>query len=205
MASSSSVDMIELTELSTEELLISKPNLRILKVEAYVSVNKLGRPFLTFAVTDELKLDKSIPVVLKNKVWHNLIIKDKRGYAHQPYPSVHDYDLPERVRQKSRDFETAESLTEKRKKEEHDSDSEDDERKRLDQGIRHSPTLIRQLAQNIDYPESAVKEMSATQTTQATLLQTTEQLAQVMQATGGKRKKVTPGGTLPSGSGGSGG
>src|SRR6266566_8289179 len=101
MASSSSQEMIELTELSTEELLISKPNSRILKVEAYVSRNKLGRPFLTFAVTDELKLDKSILVVLRNGVWHNLIIKDKRGYTHQLYPSVHDYDLPEHTRQKS--------------------------------------------------------------------------------------------------------
>ncbi len=136
------MDTIELLELSSEELLISKPNSRILKVEAYVSGNKLGKPFLTFAVTDELKLDKSIPVVLKNGIWHNLIIKDKRGYAHQPYPSVHNYDLPEHTRQKSRDFETAETLTEKRKKEENDSDSEDDERKRLNQGIRHSPTLI---------------------------------------------------------------
>ena len=121
------MDTIELTELSTEELLISKPNLRILKVEAYISGNKLGRPFLTFAITDELKLDKSILVVLRNRVWHNLIIKDKRGYAHQPYLSVHDYDLPERTRQKSQDFETAESLTEKQKKEDDDSDSEDNE------------------------------------------------------------------------------
>src|SRR6266566_6272994 len=127
MASSTSLDTIELTELSTEELLIGKPNSRILKVEAYVSGNKLGRPFLTFAVMDELKLDKSIPVVLKNGVWHNLIIKDKRGYAHQPYPSVHDYDLQEHTRQKSRDFETAETLTEKQKKEDDDSDSEDNE------------------------------------------------------------------------------
>src|SRR6266576_254957 len=146
--------MIELTELSAEELLISKPNSRILKVEAYVSGNKLGKPFLTFAVTDELKLNKSIPVVLRNGVWHNLIIKDKKGYAHQPYPSVHDYDLPEHTRQKSQDFETAESLTEKRKKEDYNTDSEDDKRKRVDQGIWHSPTLIRQFAQNIDYPKS---------------------------------------------------
>ena len=107
------MDTIELTELSAEELLISNPNSRILKVEAYVSGNKLGRPFLTFAVTDELKLDKSILVALRNGVWHNLIIKDKRGYAHQPYPSVHDHNLPEHTRQKSQDFKTAESLTEK--------------------------------------------------------------------------------------------
>ncbi len=136
--------MIELTELSAEELLISKPNSRILKVEAYVSGNKLGRPFLTFAVTDELKLNKSIPVVLRNGVWHNLIIKDKRGYAYQPYPSVHDYDLLEHTRQKSQDFETAESLTEKQKKESNDSDSKDDKQKRVDQGICHSLTLTRQ-------------------------------------------------------------
>src|SRR6266576_6722437 len=108
------MDTIELTELSPEELLISVPNSRILKVKAYVTGNKLGRPFLTFAVTDELKLDKSIPVVLKNSVWHNLIIKEKRGYAHQPYPSVHDYDRPEeRNRTKSQDFDTVETLTKK--------------------------------------------------------------------------------------------
>ena len=114
MASSSSMDTIELTELSTEELLISKPNSRILKVEAYVAGNKLGKPFLTFAVTNERKLDKSIPVVLVDGIWHNLVIKDKRGYAHQPYPSVHDYDLPEEgSRQRSQDFDTARALTEK--------------------------------------------------------------------------------------------
>ena len=108
------MDTIELTELSTEELLISKPNSRILKVEAYVSGNKLGKPFLTFAVTNKLKLDKSIPVVLINDIWHNLIIKDKKAYAHQPYPSVHDYDLPEgRGRQRSQDFDTAQMLMEK--------------------------------------------------------------------------------------------
>src|SRR6266576_512670 len=193
--------MIELTELSAEELLISKPNSRILKVEAYVSGNKLGRPFLTFAVTDKLKLDKSILVILRNGVWHNLIIKDKRGYAHQPYPSVHDYDLPEHTRQKSQDFETVESLTEKRKKEGNNSDSKDDKRKRVDQGIRHSPTLIRQFAQNIDYPKSLVKEMSATQTTQATLIQMTEQLAQAIQGTEGKKRKGLPssGGPPPAG------
>src|SRR6266700_2269865 len=111
------MDTIKLTELSAEELLISKPNSRILKVEAYVSGNKLGKPFLTFAITDELKLDKSILVVLRNRVWHNLIIKDKRGYVHQPYPSMHDYNLLEHTRQKSQDFETAESLTAKQKKE----------------------------------------------------------------------------------------
>src|SRR6266567_1151670 len=97
MASSSSVDSVELTELSAEELLVNKPNSRILKVEAYVLGNKLGQLFLTFAVTAERKLDKSIPVVLINGVWHNLIIKDKKGYAYQPYPSMHDYDLPEVV------------------------------------------------------------------------------------------------------------
>src|SRR6266566_2218161 len=168
--------MIELTELSAEELLINKPNSRILKVEAYISGNKLGKPFLTFAVTDELKLDKSIPVVLINGIWHNLIIKDKRGYAHQPYPSVHDYDLPEgRSRQKSQDFDTARTLTEKWKKENEDSDSETEERKKVDQGIRHSPIQAHQPIQNLEYPETLVKEMSATQTTQATLLQTMEQ------------------------------
>src|SRR6266566_3006222 len=125
------MDTLELTELSTEELLINKPNSRILKVEAYVSGNKLGRPFLTFAVTDKLKLDKSIPVVLVNGIWHNLIIKDKRGYAHQPYPSVHNYDLLEEGgRQRSQDFDTARTLTEKRKKDEDDSDSETEERKK---------------------------------------------------------------------------
>ncbi len=96
-ASSSSMDSVELTELSAEELLVNKPNSRILKVEAYISGNKLGQPFLTFAITAERKLDKSIPVVLVNGVWHNLIIKDKKGYAYQPYPSVHDFDLPEIV------------------------------------------------------------------------------------------------------------
>ena len=142
MASSSSVDLVELTELSAEELLVNKPNFRILKVEAYVAGNKLGRPFLTFTVTDERKLDKSIPVVLVNGVWHNLIIKDRKGYAYQPYPSVHDYDLPEHKREKSQDFETAESPTEKQKKENDDSDSENDKWKRIDQGICHSPTQI---------------------------------------------------------------
>ena len=121
------MDLAELTELSAEELLISKPNSRILKVKAYISGNKLGKPFLTFAVTDERKLDKSILVILRNGVWHNLIIKDQWGYTHQPYPSVHDHDLLEHTRQKSQDFETAESLMEKRKKENDDSDSEDDE------------------------------------------------------------------------------
>ena len=91
------MDSVELTELSAEELLVNKPNSRILKVEAYISGNKLGQPFLTFTVTAERKLDKSIPVVLVNGMWHNLIIKDKKGYAYQPYPSVHDFDLPEIV------------------------------------------------------------------------------------------------------------
>ncbi len=84
------MDTIELSELSSEELLINKANSRILKVEAYVSGNKLGKPFLTFAITDDRKLDKSIPVMLIDGIWHNLIIKDKKGYAHQPYPSIHD-------------------------------------------------------------------------------------------------------------------
>ncbi len=202
------MDTIELTELSAEELLKSKPNSRILKVEAYVSGNKLGKPFLTFAVTNERKLDKSIPIALINGVWHNLIIKDKRGYAHQPYPSVHDYDLPEEgSRQQSQDFETAQTLTEKRKKEDEDEDSETGEAKKIDQGIRHSPIHKRQPIQNIEYPETLVKEMSATQTTQATLLQTTEQLAQAIQGTSGKKRKGLPssGGIPLAGGSGSGG
>ena len=187
------MDTVELTELSTKELLIGKPNSRILKVEAYVTGNKLGKPFLTFAVTDELKLDKSIPVVLINGIWHNLIIKDKRGYAHQPYPSVHNYNLLEEgERQRSQDFNTAQTLTEKRKKEDEDSDSEAEERKKIDQGICHSPVRTRQIIQNIQYPESLVKEMSATQTTQATLLQMTEQLTQAIQGAGGKKRKGIP-------------
>ena len=206
-ASSSSVDTIELTELSAEELLISKPNSRILKVEAYISGNKLERLFLTFAVTDKRKLDKSILVALINGIWHNLIIKDKRGYAHQPYPSVHDYNLPEEgSRQRSQDFDMACTLTEKWKKENKDSDSEAEERKKVDQGIRHSPIQTRQRIQNIDYPETLVKEMSATQTTQATLLQTMEQLTQAIQGAGAKKRKGLPSGrAAPPARGGGGG
>ena len=47
--------------------------------------------------------------------------------------------------------------------------------------------------------------MSATQTTQATLLQTTEQLALAVQGTGGKKRKGLPNGGGPPPAGGSGG
>jgi len=143
--------------------------------------------------------------VLVGGIWHNLIIKDRKGYAYQPYLSIHDYDLPEHNRQKSQDFETVESLTEKQKKEDNDSSSEDDEQKRVDQGIHHSPMQIQQPIQNINYPETLVKEMATTQTTQATLLLTTEQLTQAIQSSGSKNKKTQPtrgGGPPPTGGGG---
>ncbi len=60
MASSSSVDMIELIELLAEELLISKPNSRILKVEAYVSRNKLGKPFFKTTGIDLSSFNSSV-------------------------------------------------------------------------------------------------------------------------------------------------
>src|SRR6266576_3551320 len=96
-------------------------------------------------------------------------------------------------------------LTEKQKKENEDSDSEAEERKKVDQGICHSPIQMRQPIQNIEYPETLVKEMSATQTTQATLLQTMEQLTQALQGAGGKRRKAPPTGGAAPPTGGSGG
>ena len=141
MASS---DEEERRELTSEELVKTKPNQRVTTLEVSHPRNKTGIRFQVFCNNDELNLDNAKGVTLYNGVWH-AVVRTNKGFAvKEPIPSIHNYDIV--PAQQALD----EGLEESRKprqafgkiKQTDSGDKSIASRKTLDEEIRNSPVNI---------------------------------------------------------------
>jgi hypothetical protein len=84
----------EIKVLSDQEILITRPNYRIVRCETYVASNKAGKPYLIFCEGDELSYSRSRSVCLYQGLWNALRISKKGKTAlEEPLPSIHNYDI----------------------------------------------------------------------------------------------------------------
>ena len=81
-------------ELTDNELLITRPNYRVIRLETYITDNKKGKPYQAFCESDDLSLKNHKPVCLHKDKWHALLTskKKKRSVVGQYLPEVHNYD-----------------------------------------------------------------------------------------------------------------
>ena len=91
-ASSSAESVADLTP---EELLVTRSNSRITRVEIYNTLNKIEKLFQVFCKKDDLNPSKGIPVTLHNGVWHKLTRGSHKETLTlgEPVSSVHDFDI----------------------------------------------------------------------------------------------------------------
>ena len=90
MASS---DKEERRELTSEELVRTKPNQRVTTLKVSHPRNKMGIQFQVFCNNDELNLDNTKGVTLYNRVWHAVVRTEKGFTVKEPIPSIHNYDI----------------------------------------------------------------------------------------------------------------
>ena len=134
-------------DLTNQELIETRPNSRVLRLETYNVQNKKGKPFQVFCNNNEYKLKGSKPVTLYKGVWHLLAqgsTKDDFS-LHEACPAVHNFDIS--IEQADQEGEAAPSLpsikeTPLPKEREDETQSSDDEPKDpTDEQIRNSPLL----------------------------------------------------------------
>src|SRR5712671_5041750 len=93
MASSSAEPLDR--DLTNEELIQTRPNRRVLRIETYNSNNKKGKPFQVLCKDELLNYKGAVPVTIYNGVWWTL----KKGSSKiefalaEPVPSLHNFDL----------------------------------------------------------------------------------------------------------------
>ena len=63
--------------LTRDELLITRPNYQVVRVETYNSNNKYSYPYFAFCQDDVLSIRQSIPVCLYRDQWHNIKLHKK--------------------------------------------------------------------------------------------------------------------------------
>ena len=139
-----SSDKEERRELTSEELVKTKPNQRVTTLEVSHPRNKTGIRFQVFCNNNELNLDNAKGVTLYNGVWHTVVRTEKGFTVKEPIPSIHNYDII--PAQQALD----EGLAESRQPRQafgkiRQTDSRDESiasRRTLDKEIRNSPVNI---------------------------------------------------------------
>ena len=80
--------------LSDNDLLITRPNYRVIRLEKYSAVNKRGKPYQVYCLDDKLSIPGSKPICLYQNKWHGLLVSQKGTSAVGPeVPEVHKYDI----------------------------------------------------------------------------------------------------------------
>ena len=80
--------------LSDDDLLISRPNYRVIVLEKYCTVNKRGKPYQVYCLDDKLSIPGSKPICLYQNKWHSLLVSQKGTSAVGPEVlEVHKYDI----------------------------------------------------------------------------------------------------------------
>src|SRR3979490_2730716 len=93
MASSSTEPLDR--NLTNKELIRTRPNRRVVRIETYNSFNKKGKPFQVLCKDETLSHKGATPVTIHEGVWWYL----KKGSSKtefalsKPVPSLHDFDL----------------------------------------------------------------------------------------------------------------
>jgi len=102
MASSSnsvlSQDKEQGRTLSNRELLETRQNSRVVRVEGDHPFNRTGAPFQAFCTNSELNCNLkkgAIAVTLYNRVWHHVKIGKTGPVLAEPLISIHTYDEEE--------------------------------------------------------------------------------------------------------------
>ena len=175
-----SSDEEERRELTSEELVKTKPNQRVTTLEVSHPRNKTGIRFQVFCNNNKLNLDNAKGVTLYNGVWH-AVVRTNRGFAvKEPIPSIHNYDIV--PAQQALD----EGLEESRKPRQafgktKQTDSRDESiasQRTLDEQIRNSPVNI-----VTPLPTASVTTNTPIQTAVPGLTQTTLQPIMATQTT----------------------
>ena len=80
--------------LTDEELLVTRPNYRVIRLEVYSSLNKKGKPYQVCCDQDNLNPTKAQPVCLYQNRWHTLLTSRKgiSGLG-DPLSDFHRYDI----------------------------------------------------------------------------------------------------------------
>jgi hypothetical protein len=83
-------------ELSDEQLLVTRPNRRITRLEKYASANKSGRTLQVLYRDDKLRKING-PVCLYENTWWAVKTSKRTGKVilQEPIPYAHNYDIPE--------------------------------------------------------------------------------------------------------------
>ena len=84
------------TLLNRQQLLVTRPNSRVVQLETYNSLNNKGVPHQIYCLNDDYNPRKGKPICLYNGVWHALLHKKGKFAVGQELPEVHDYDIPEK-------------------------------------------------------------------------------------------------------------
>src|SRR6266436_9514162 len=150
MASTSSSSNQELRnskqKLNSEQLLVTKPNDRVITLGVDHPKNKKGQAFQVYKTKKDGK-EYWNPIALIDGWWHELLVsKDKTGYQKgNILAEVHEYDIPET---RALDEGLAETIQQGSSKQEDDepkppvnetTDDETDKPDPLDEKIRNSP------------------------------------------------------------------
>ena len=135
--------------LSSRELLETRRNSRVVRVEGDHPFNRTGIPFQAFCSSSELNCNPkkgAIAVTIYNGVWHHVKIAKTGPALAEPLPSVHIYNKEEELLQTAlREVNLNKTLTAEEDKPEMQvqirmENSSDDEREDpVDQQIRNSP------------------------------------------------------------------
>jgi hypothetical protein len=82
-------------DLTNEELIQTRPNRRVVRIETYNSYNKKGKPFQVLCKDESLNHKGATPVTIYKGVWWYLKKgSNKTEFAlSKPVPSLHDFDL----------------------------------------------------------------------------------------------------------------
>ena len=82
------------TPLNKQQLLVTRPNSRVVQLEAYNSLNNKGVPHQIYCPNDDYNPRKGKPICPYNGIWHTLLHNKKGKFTvGQELPEVHDYNI----------------------------------------------------------------------------------------------------------------
>ena len=100
------------TLLNKQQLLVTRPNSRVVQLVTYNSLNNKGVPHQIYCLNDDYNPRKGKPICLYNGVWHALLHKKGKFAVGQELPEVHDYNILEKGKAREEEpSQTAEAET----------------------------------------------------------------------------------------------
>jgi hypothetical protein len=81
--------------LSDEDLLITRNNSRVRRLEAYKDDNTTEKLFLIYYDSKKLRFKNAIPVTYRYNIWFRVGERDGRPILGEPLIKIRDFDLPD--------------------------------------------------------------------------------------------------------------